>query len=249
VTIDRCAWVPANPSKLQANGTAGTYEPASLKAGPASAEAHLLVVETVRAVVSGWRIRQTVCAALLAPVLVTAVPALPHDVLPGVAPCTANPVERPSRDVAELVDPDVYRHFRSSDMVIVTGSNSRNRAYLHPLAAAPYIRMRNAAVADGLEMAISSGWRSWDRQMRAYRRFQKTGTNLSGDRVPNVAHPSHSRHPSGLALDLRIDDNPDLIPWLEDHAACYGFVATRGDEPWEYQFTGFADDPAPGTAR
>jgi LAS superfamily LD-carboxypeptidase LdcB len=154
-------------------------------------------------------------------------------------PCTVvNSIDAPSPEVAAILDPDLYRGHGVSDMVLVTGSDPRNAAYLHPLAAGPFIRMRNAAMAEGIEVAISSGWRSWNRQMKAYRIFRQTGRNLSGDRVPNVAHAAESRHPAGVAIDLRIEDGSPLLPWLETNAACFGFVNTREDEPWEYQFTG-----------
>jgi len=171
-------------------------------------------------------------------VLETPLPADTFDPPHTGATCTANPIEAPTAEVAAVLDPDVYRRFRVRDMVLVTGSDPGNAAYLHPVAVGPFIRMRNAAMADGVEVVISSGWRSWDRQLRAHRIFRQTGRNLSGDRVPYIAHPAESRHPAGVAVDLRIEDGSPLLPWLQVHAACFGFVETRGDEPWEYQYTG-----------
>lgn len=185
--------------------------------------------------------------ALLLPLLIPFVDVpMPGDYVAEVhsPPCVANPIDDPSLEVAAVRDPDVFRDFRPSDMIVVTGSKSRNAAYLHPLAAEPFIEMRDAAMAEGLEVQISSGWRSWDRQMKAYRIFRRTGRNLSGHIVPNIAHPSESRHPPGLAVDLEVEENVALGEWLVDNAPCFGFAQTRGDEPWEWQYTGvFAPFP------
>lgn len=179
--------------------------------------------------------------ALLLPLLLPILDApLPADSVAEAPPppCVANPVDAPSPEVAAVLDPDVFRHFRSRDMVLVTGSDPGNAAYLHPLAVEPFIEMRDAAIAEGLEVQISSGWRSWDRQMKAYRIFRRTGRNLSGHVVPNIAHPSVSRHPPGLAVDLEVGENVALGEWLVANAPCFGFTNTRGDEPWEWQYTG-----------
>lgn len=141
-------------------------------------------------------------------------------------------------EVELLWNANLYVGYSKHDLVLTTGSSRRNRFYLQKHAAYAFTRMRVAAEADGLRLRVGSAWRSWKRQERAWENFEKTGTNLNGTPVPNIAHPCDSKHPAALAVDMDVRPNARLHKWLIENAATYGFVNTRADEPWEWQFVG-----------
>jgi LAS superfamily LD-carboxypeptidase LdcB len=49
-----------------------------------------------------------------------------------------------------------------------------------------------------------------------------------------AALPGHSNHQSGHALDLAVS-GPNVLAWLEAHAADFGFRRTVPKEPWHWE--------------
>ncbi len=131
-------------------------------------------------------------------------------------------------------------------------------------AAGALEEMLAAARADGMELHITSAWRSRATQAQLYEnrvyRFQLEGYSReeaeeAGATV--VARPGTSEHELGLAVDLITDDYRSLdegfaeLPeyaWLLEHCAEYGFVqrypVDKSDitgiiwEPWHYRYVG-----------
>lgn len=117
----------------------------------------------------------------------------------------------------------------------ITGSNGQV-GQLTPEAAQAFEALRAAAERDGLDVNFSDTYRSPELQARARAHFEATGTNLAGQKVPNIATPEGSRHTKGTAVDFTINDQ--LFGWLQENAAQFGFRLTRPDEPWEWIFEG-----------
>jgi hypothetical protein len=109
---------------------------------------------------------------------------------------------------------------------------------LAPEAAAAYARMLAAAERDGVILAVTGGYRTYDRQV-----------SLKEQKGWLAATPGTSMHGWGLAVDfdLRVTD----LDWLHEHAATYGWIlpawAQPGGskpEPWHWEYVGVEDAAA-----
>lgn len=117
-------------------------------------------------------------------------------------------------------------------------------------ASAAFEKMRNAAAAEGLNIYISSGYRSYEYQQGLYDRYVARSGQAEADRYS--ARPGHSEHQTGLAFDLNtIDDSfahTDEYVWLKEHCGEYGFIIRYPEdgeavtgymyEPWHIRYLG-----------
>lgn len=110
--------------------------------------------------------------------------------------------------------------------------------------------MQAAAKADGLNIYISSGFRSYSYQKTLYNNY----VNRDGVTVADTysARAGHSEHQSGLAFDVNtINDsfaNTEEGKWLNDNCYKYGFILRypngKSDEtgyqyePWHFRYVG-----------
>lgn len=121
---------------------------------------------------------------------------------------------------------------------------------LDPTVKEQFAVMQKDAAAEGLNLYISSGYRSYDYQKRIYNNnvaaygAEKTDTFS--------ARPGHSEHQTGLAFDLNtINDAFALTPesdWVKEHAHEYGFIVRYPEgkshitgykyEPWHLRYLG-----------
>jgi len=141
--------------------------------------------------------------------------------------------------------------FHDVDSVVQTVPGEP-RFKLHPEAKDAFVRMRDAAHADGVELRIGSAYRSLARQ----REIAASNPN------PNAVAQRVSAHSYGLAVDLlasvpglrvgEISTRPftnivalyrtPMYKWMALHAREHGFFPYRR-EPWhwEYNPAGFAE--------
>ncbi len=86
--------------------------------------------------------------------------------------------------------------------------------------------MQNAAAREGLNIYISSGFRSYETQNRLYNNYVAKDGKAEADRYS--ARAGHSEHQTGLCFDLNsIDDSFAATPegeWVANHAWEYGFI-------------------------
>ncbi len=121
---------------------------------------------------------------------------------------------------------------------------------LDPTCKAQFDTLAAAAAADGLNIYLSSGFRSYDYQAKIYNNY----VNWYGQEKTDTlsARPGHSEHQTGLAIDVNtINDSfigtPEAI-WLAEHAHEYGFIIRypKGKEhitgykyePWHIRYLG-----------
>lgn len=110
--------------------------------------------------------------------------------------------------------------------------------------------LSNAAAKEGLNIYMSSGYRSYSYQNLIYNNYVSWYGQIMADTFS--ARPGHSEHQTGLAIDVNtIDDSfantPEAI-WLENHAHEYGFIVRypKGKEnitgykyePWHIRYLG-----------
>jgi hypothetical protein len=87
------------------------------------------------------------------------------------------------------------------------------------------------AADDGVDLQVTSGWRSPAYQKQLLREaVSEYGSEEEAARW--VATPETSPHVSGDAVDL---GPSDATAWLSDHGSDYGLCQIYGNEPWHYE--------------
>ena len=102
----------------------------------------------------------------------------------------------------------------------------------------------------GLNIYLSSGFRSYDTQKAIYNRYLSYDSQEEVDTYS--ARPGHSEHQSGYAFDVNqidytFDDTPEA-KWLSDNCYKYGFILRypkgKSDETgymyesWHFRYVG-----------
>jgi hypothetical protein len=96
--------------------------------------------------------------------------------------------------------------------------------------ASAFVSMAEAALDDGVELELTSGFRTHQRQTELYEEY----LHESG---PLAAKPGYSNHQSGHAVDINVWDWT-VFEWLDANAAKYGFKRTVPSEPWHWEYRG-----------
>ncbi|HEX2863588.1 MAG TPA: D-alanyl-D-alanine carboxypeptidase family protein, partial [Deinococcales bacterium] len=115
----------------------------------------------------------------------------------------------------------------------VTVFNSRvaGVARLNPALLAALRRAATAAAANGVNILITSGWRSLKYQEQLLREAtRKYGSPLAAARWVAPVHTSS--HVTGGAVDV---GPAGAIAWLAARGAPYGLCQTYRNEPWHYE--------------
>lgn len=129
----------------------------------------------------------------------------------------------------------------------------RRPLWLRIDAARAWLRLRDAALADGILLEAISGYRSHDYQLGIFERKRARGLAVEDILTVNAA-PGFSEHHSGLAVDIGTPDEPPAeasfertpaFEWLGKHAGDYGFAMSypRDNphgivyEPWHWRFS------------
>jgi len=98
-------------------------------------------------------------------------------------------------------------------------------------SVAPYFALRDAAAEVNLQLAIESGFRTYQRQADLYNLYLKGKGNLA-------ARPGRSNHQHGQAFDLNtggFDGNP-IYDWLKKNGPKFGFLRTVNGEHWHWEY-------------
>jgi D-alanyl-D-alanine carboxypeptidase len=129
---------------------------------------------------------------------------------------------------------------------LVDGDHGLPRWYdpgLQEAASEAFLEMKGAAILDDVTFEIFSGYRSYAYQQEVFQResvFHPESADLY------LAHPGHSEHQLGTALDvvwpgLHVDSkdprNLRAFDWLEMNAHIYGFVLSyplKTIQVWPY---------------
>jgi D-alanyl-D-alanine carboxypeptidase len=123
---------------------------------------------------------------------------------------------------------------------------------LHPAAKKAWLKMKNAAYKDNVDLKIISAYRSLDYQKQLINNKLAKGINIDSILKVNTL-PGYSEHHTGCAIDIGSQDAPILEPefdqslafkWLTYNAAKFNFVMsypkdnTTGIcyEPWHWCF-------------
>ena len=146
---------------------------------------------------------------------------------------TGATTEPQSADVGEAPAPsriNVAEAHYEGDTLIVNKTYSLPQSYdpgdLDPTCKEWFYKLANGAAKDGLNIYISSGYRSYDYQSQIYNNYVGIYGTETADTFS--ARPGNSEHQSGLAIDVNIIDDsfagtPEAI-WLAEHCWEYGFI-------------------------
>ena len=98
----------------------------------------------------------------------------------------------------------------------------------------PYLKLKNAAEEDNVQLSINSAFRTFQRQAQLRRLFEAGQGN-------RAALPGHSNHQHGQAFDLNtrhnvFDGSDKVYEWLKANAPKHGFVRTVSDESWHWEY-------------
>lgn len=127
--------------------------------------------------------------------------------------------------------------YDDSRLTYINGVLIANKSYSLPADFAPgldstcynqFCKLSRAAAQEGLNIYLSSGFRSYDYQAQIYNSYVAREPNGQAAADTYSARPGHSEHQTGLAIDVnQIDDSfigtPEAI-WLENHCHEFGFI-------------------------
>lgn len=123
----------------------------------------------------------------------------------------------------------------------------------------PYLQdMFDAARAQGIELYVRSGYRSYEEQKELYEsQYQSYLDQGYGEEeaeemtLAYTAAPGCSEHETGLAVDINTENDnisEETAQWLNENAWQYGFIRRYADdkadltgvsnEPWHYRYVG-----------
>lgn len=115
-----------------------------------------------------------------------------------------------------------FRRGRAVDVTLVDVGG----AWLAHDIAEKFLAMQAAAAADGVELYIRSGFRTFEQQRFLYEMWR-------GGLGSKAARPGHSNHQLGRAADIYLTE--DVFSWLTRNARRFGFRRTVRSEPWHWE--------------
>lgn len=115
-----------------------------------------------------------------------------------------------------------------------------------------FAEMKKAAAAEGIELRIVSGYRSYAYQKDLYNSYLRRPGQSQAYVETYSARPGHSEHQTGLAIDVNNASDSFLgtpeQKWLEAHCVEYGFIIRYPEgkeditgykyEPWHIRYLG-----------
>lgn len=142
------------------------------------------------------------------------------------------------------------RHLETAELVEVEPNIVGRMQHLAPDTAAAWRQMKRAALREGIELLLVSGFRSVSRQIELIRSKLAAGQTI--EKILKVnAPPGYSEHHTGHAIDIATPGARPLTAefttttayaWLTANAARFGFQQPYGPdnrfgldhEPWHW---------------
>jgi hypothetical protein len=95
---------------------------------------------------------------------------------------------------------------------------------------AAFLRMRAAAMADGISIKLNSAFRTMGKQRALYKRYIQGKGALA-------SYPGTSPHQMGRAVDIQTAGGTlPIYFWLKKNGERFGFYRTVPSEPWHYHY-------------
>ncbi len=174
-------------------------------------------------------------------------------------PATEPPTTEPAPTEPPATEPPATEPPAASGPTYIGGILIANKTYslptdynpgLDPTCQSQFKKLSAAAAAEGLNIYLSSGFRSYDYQKRIYNNYVRIYGQAKADTFS--ARPGHSEHQTGLAIDVNtVTDSFGATPeaaWLAAHAHEFGFIIRYPKckehitgykyEPWHIRYLG-----------
>ncbi len=174
-------------------------------------------------------------------------------------PTTEPPATEPPATQPPATEPPATEPPAASGPTYIGGILIANKTYslptdynpgLDPTCQSQFKKLSAAAAAEGLNIYLSSGFRSYDYQKRIYNNYVRIHGQAKADTFS--ARPGHSEHQTGLAIDVNtVTDSFGATreaAWLAAHAHEFGFIIRypKGKEhitgykyePWHIRYLG-----------
>ncbi|HEX5946585.1 MAG TPA: M15 family metallopeptidase [Acidimicrobiales bacterium] len=145
--------------------------------------------------------------------------------------------------------------YRPPDLVDATEAGFESRDQVRTIVIEDLTALRTAAEANGTPIVVISGYRSFSYQANLF--FQRASQIGAEAAALHTAHPGHSEHQLGTAIDVLDPGVGELTTafgdtpagrWIADHAHEYGFVVSYPEgardstcyeyEPWHLRYVG-----------
>ncbi|WP_163275106.1 M15 family metallopeptidase [Cellulomonas iranensis] len=150
----------------------------------------------------------------------------------GGVPSAAGDAPQPDLDLDPDREPGVEDGvIDRGDGVTIFDTHLPAIANLDPALRAAVEQATTDAGARGVEMVVTSGWRSAHYQQHLLDEAVRTRGSLEEARKW-VSTPELSRHVTGDAVDIGYTDADS---WLEQHGARYGLCTTYANEMWHFE--------------
>lgn len=111
---------------------------------------------------------------------------------------------------------------------------SGGAAELHPLLATRFSVAQSFARADGVELSLTSGFRSLTRQQMLFDR-EVVIRGSESEAAKWVLPPKSSNHPRGLAIDVNYPNGRAEALWLERNGSRFGLCRVYANEWWHFE--------------
>jgi len=105
---------------------------------------------------------------------------------------------------------------------------------IHPLLLTRFTMAQSFARADGVELIITSGFRTLERQKNLFdREVEIRGNEREASKW--VLPPQFSHHPQGLAIDVNYPGDQAGAYWLEKNGSRFGLCRVYANEWWHFE--------------
>ena len=118
---------------------------------------------------------------------------------------------------------------------------------LHPLLATRFSVAQSFARADGVELSLTSGFRSLSRQQMLFDR-EVVIRGSESEAAKWVLPPQFSHHPLGLAIDVNYPYGRTEALWLERNGSRFGLCRVYSNEWWHFEGVIAPGQACPGPA-
>jgi hypothetical protein len=105
---------------------------------------------------------------------------------------------------------------------------------LHPLLATRFSVAQSFARVDGVELSLTSGFRSLTRQQMLFDR-EVVIRGSESEAAKWVLPPKLSKHPRGLAIDVNYPGGRVEALWLERNGSRFGLCRVYANEWWHFE--------------
>lgn len=135
--------------------------------------------------------------------------------------------------ITESSCPPEYFFLGDSPLTEISDANG-DTAALHPLLLTRFSVAQSFAQADGVELSITSGFRSLSRQQMLFDR-EVLIRGSESEAAKWVLPPQFSHHPQGLAIDVNYPDGRTEALWLERNGSRFGLCRVYANEWWHFE--------------